>query len=136
MFFKITHDFHMSLSVDRPPPGEGEVAKLTSEEREKYRQFCRKFKWLAGIQWIALLFLLAICWARPSSHGGIVDRLLMIPVVLFIIARIWIYNLDCPRCGARFSGGPIRALSNIYPSNCYGCYLRRDEIKQRLAGRV
>lgn len=136
MFFKITHDFHMSLSVDRPPPGEGEVAKLTSEGREKYRQFCRKFKWLAGIQWIALLFLLAICWARPSSHGGIVDRLLMIPVVLFIIARIWIYNLDCRRCGARFSGGLIRAISNIYPSNCYGCYLRRDEIKQRLVGTV
>jgi|KBSMisStaDraftv2_1062788.scaffolds.fasta_scaffold02240_14 uncharacterized membrane protein len=59
MFFKITHDFHMSLSVDRPPSAEGEVAELTSEEREKYWRFCTKFKWLAGIQWIALLFLLA-----------------------------------------------------------------------------
>jgi hypothetical protein len=103
---------------------------LTPEEREKCRTFWSKFRALERIQvgslLIFLLFPTMSDWLRTRMPVSI----WLAAFTAFLVAHVWLYALDCPRCGVTFSGGLIALLPRVrYPWRCYGCDLSRRELK-------
>ncbi|MFZ0800921.1 MAG: hypothetical protein WBQ09_18390 [Terriglobales bacterium] len=105
---------------------------LTPQERAKYRTFWAKFKTLERLQigslFLAFVFPLMLPRVDASVHGRWIVAVLL---GIFLVTHVWLYNLDCPRCSAKFSGGLIALLLRVnYPWKCYGCDLSRRELKQ------
>jgi hypothetical protein len=105
---------------------------LTPEERVNYRKFWVKFKTLERLQIGALFLAFVLPRTCPGIDVSVHARWLVAAfLAVFLVTHVWLYNLDCPRCSAKFSGGLIALLPRVnYPWKCYGCDLSRSELKQ------
>jgi hypothetical protein len=119
----------VSGSLDRSAEDD-ELTDLTPDEREKYRKFWFKFKTLERLQLVSLFILILLPWAFPrlsTRSSGAFD---LAVVTILLVSHVWLYCLDCPRCGVKFSGGLLALLPRVnYPWKCYGCDLSRRELK-------
>jgi len=103
---------------------------LTPEEREKCKTFWSKFKALERVQFGSLLIFFLVPAMSQWLHIRFPVFVWWAPFFAFLVAHVWLYALDCPRCGATFSGGLIALLPRVrYPWKCYGCDLSRRELK-------
>jgi hypothetical protein len=105
-------------------------ADLNPEQREKCRKFWLKFRILERVSWLSFLTpLLATC-LFPGVVAKVPRVIFLAPFALWFGAKVWLYNLSCPLCGAKFSGGLITLLPRLrYPWDCYGCGLSRRELR-------
>jgi len=119
------------VALARDSPREKKVfADLSPEERENCRKFWLKFRILERLHWgvlplpALLWWLFAVLAAKaPRGIGYVV-------LTVFILSGVWLYNLECPRCHAKFSGGLIALLPQVrYPWDCYGRDLSRRELR-------
>jgi len=126
---KFGKSFNVSLARDRTQE-ESAFLDLTPEEREKCRKFWWKFRLLERTQIFSLFIPMLVLWVFPRVERHIPWALGVTIVLIFGVTHVWMYNLDCPRCGVKFSGGLIALLPRIrYPWDCYGCDLSRSELK-------
>jgi|ERR1043166_3019975 hypothetical protein len=121
-----------SLSVATDNSGEPTwFADLTPEECDRYLRWWRKFRILDRICWWGIgLGLVAYLaeryhrsdrWAILGIFGGF----------LILATRIWLRLLDCPRCGATYSGGWITIFSRfVFLDHCHGCDLTTEKLAE------
>lgn len=126
--------FQVSLEHDQSRE-EKAFADLKPEEREKCREFWLKFRILERSAWGVFLVALIVRWAFHGMAPTLVHNVFRLAVLWWLVSLIWLFNLYCPRCGAKFSGSLLALLPanpggfRRYPHKCYGCDLSRSELK-------
>jgi len=129
MTIRITGSLRISANADSES-AQKTFSDLTPEERAKCRKFWVRFKTLEAAQVASLLLLFLLPWASSRIHITVPGIVPLALLAIFLVSHVWIYALDCPRCGATFSGGLIALLPRVrYAWSCYGCDLSRRELK-------
>jgi hypothetical protein len=117
--------FQISAEVNRSLE-EKTLSGLNPEERGKCSKFWMKFRILERLQWIALAIPLLLFWVFPGLEARTPRTLFLFLFGVFGVYHVWLYTLNCPVCGAKFSGGLVALLPRVnYPWKCDGCYLSR-----------
>jgi hypothetical protein len=121
--------FGISIGIDRSLD-ENSLADVTSEERDRYLAWWRRFKLLDRLNWLGIgLFLASFMgfrhqWSREREH------IALLAFVLFFVTKVWLYVLTCPRCGATYSGGLITVFQRFSSLiKCYGCDLSQSGLR-------
>ncbi len=123
MRFKITPATKISLSLDRSAE-EKLLADVTIEERDRYLSRWRKFKALNLANWLGIVLVLAAYFLVRLYASNDWWAVLVFGVLLSLATSVWLRVLNCPRCGATYSGGLITIIQRFSSlRKCYGCDL-------------
>jgi hypothetical protein len=120
--------FGISIGGDHSSD-EDVLADLTLEERDRYLTWWRTFTLLDRLNWVAIGLILAPAFA---SLYGLKNwkTFALLGCALFIVTRVWLRVLTCPRCGATYSGGLITVFQRFSSlSTCYGCDLSKRALR-------
>ena len=121
--------FGAPIGIDRSSD-ENVLTNLTIDERERYISWWRKFKMLDRMNWLGIgLALMAPPGAlyAPSLSW---QTIMIVGLVLFLVTRIWLRILTCPRCGVTYSGGVITVIQRFSSlRKCYGCDLSKRALR-------
>ena len=121
--------FGISIGVDRSVD-ENALLDVTPEERDRYLAWWRKFKMLDLFNWMGIGLLLASALGSAHHSANEWAKVAWLGFSLFVVTRIWLRVLNCPRCGATYSGGLITALQRFSSlSKCYGCDLSKRGLR-------
>jgi len=104
-------------------------ADLTPEERDRCRNFWFRFRLLERVGFTLLIIPAIARWLLPRFSSRFPAWFWTACIATSIASWVSLYNLDCPRCSAKFSGGLIALLGSRWLWKCYGCDLRREDVK-------
>ena len=105
------------------------LAGLSVEEREKCTKFWLRFRMLERLGLGGLLLPALLSWAVPKFSARVPTPFWLVCLVGGLGCLAWQNCLDCPRCGARFSGGLIAFFARKSTWKCYGWDLSRRDLK-------
>src|SRR5262249_39925132 len=117
--------FKGAVNIDEPTT-ENALFDATPEERDRYLEWWHRFKMLDRANWLGIGLVLGSSLLSGRYSWSSWRTVGVAGFCLFLVTRVWMRALTCPRCGATYSGGVITVINRFSPlSTCYGCDLSK-----------